>query len=137
MSEGKVEKAQPTGELMLRTLAMPADTNANGDIFGGWIMSQMDIAGGLMAKQIGQGRICTVAVDGMTFYRPVSVGHAVCVYGSLEKRGRTSVQLRLEVWVRPMMEDANEHYCVTEAVFTYVAIDDRGRPRPLPAAAPN
>ncbi|GAA5190190.1 acyl-CoA thioester hydrolase YciA [Ferrimonas gelatinilytica] len=134
MSKDKVVKTEPSGELMLRTLAMPADTNANGDIFGGWIMSQMDLAGGLMAKQISQGRICTVAVDGMTFYRPVAVGNAVCVYGSFEKRGHTSMRLRLEVWVRPMLEDLSEHYCVTEAVYTYVAIDDHGHPRPLPPA---
>ncbi|GAA4877692.1 acyl-CoA thioester hydrolase YciA [Ferrimonas pelagia] len=123
---------QPEGELLLRTLAMPADTNANGDIFGGWIMAQMDIAGGLMAKQISRGRTCTVAVDGMTFHRPVAVGHAVCIYGQLKQRGRTSLQINLEVWVRPIAEGTDEHYCVTEAVFSYVAIDPVGKPRPLP-----
>ncbi|SHI09873.1 acyl-CoA thioester hydrolase YciA [Ferrimonas marina] len=123
---------EPEGELLLRTLAMPADTNANGDIFGGWIMSQMDIAGGLLAKQVSRGRTCTVSVEGMTFHRPVAVGDAVCVYGQLSRRGRTSMQIALEVWVRPITDGSDDHYCVTEALFNYVAIDDNGRPRPLP-----
>ncbi|WP_298444860.1 acyl-CoA thioester hydrolase YciA [uncultured Ferrimonas sp.] len=126
----------PQGELVLRTLAMPADTNANGDIFGGWIMSQMDIAGGLKAKQLARGRVCTVTVDKMTFHRPVAVGDTVCVYGAVLKRGNSSLQLHLETWVRPINYDSDEHYLVTDAVFTYVAIDDDGRPRPLPQPKP-
>ncbi|MBY5992634.1 acyl-CoA thioester hydrolase YciA [Ferrimonas balearica] len=126
------QNTAPEGELLLRTLAMPADTNANGDIFGGWIMAQMDMAGGLMAKQISRGRICTVAVDGMSFHRPVAVGDAVCVYGRVRRLGNSSMEVELEVWARPIAKDSDAHYCVTEAVFTYVAIDEAGRPRKLP-----
>ncbi len=128
------EQHKPAGELLLRTLAMPADTNANGDIFGGWIMSQMDMAGGLMAKALSRGRICTVAVNGMSFYRPVAVGDAVCVYGQVRRLGNSSMEIGLEVWSRPIAKGTDEHYRVTEAVFTYVAIDSEGRPRPLAKA---
>ena len=89
----------PKGEMVLRTLAMPADTNANGDIFGGWLMSQMDIGGAIMAKEIAQGRVVTVRVDGMTFLRPVAVGDVVCCYARCVKRGNTSVTINIEVWV--------------------------------------
>lgn len=123
---------EPTGELLLRTLAMPADTNPNGDIFGGWIMSQMDIAGGTMANELAQGRVVTVAVDGMEFHRPVRVGQIVCVYGRCLRIGKTSMTLDVEVWVKPVLEQSHEgDYCVTEAHFTYVAIDENGRPRPV------
>ncbi|MCS5773128.1 acyl-CoA thioester hydrolase YciA [Klebsiella variicola subsp. variicola] len=90
----------PKGEMVLRTLAMPADTNANGDIFGGWLMSQMDIGGAIMAKEIAQGRVVTVRVDGMTFLRPVAVGDVVCCYARCVKRGNTSVTINIEVWVK-------------------------------------
>ena len=127
---------EPDGDLLLRTLAMPADTNPNGDIFGGWIMSQMDIGGGILAKEIATGRIVTVAVDGMAFHHPVQVGDVVCCYGKCTRVGRTSMTLKLEVWVKPVTRDADsERYCVTEAVFTYVAIDDLGKPRVVPKAA--
>lgn len=86
--------------MVLRTLAMPADTNANGDIFGGWLMSQMDIGGAIMAKEIAQGRVVTVRVDGMTFLRPVAVGDVVCCYARCVKRGNTSVTINIEVWVK-------------------------------------
>ncbi len=123
---------EPDGDLLLRTLAMPADTNANGDIFGGWIMSQMDIGGGILAKEIASGRVVTVAVDAMTFYKPVKVGHVVCCYGKCVKIGRSSMSIKLEVWVRPVLSEiAAERYCVTEAVFKYVAIDDNGKPRKI------
>lgn len=123
----------PNGSVVLRTLAMPADTNANGDIFGGWIMSQMDIGGGILAKEIAGGRIVTVAVDGMTFHKPVKVGHVVCCYGECTRVGTTSMTIKLEVWVTPVMTGRGEdHYCVTEATFIYVAIDEDGRPRPIP-----
>lgn len=123
---------QPKGSLLLRTLAMPADTNANGDIFGGWIMSQMDIAGGILAKEIAAGRVVTVAVDGMEFHRPVQVGHVVCCYGECSRVGRTSLTIELEVWVKPVLTPTNQdEYCVTEALFTYVAIDEDGTPRPV------
>jgi acyl-CoA thioesterase YciA len=86
--------------MVLRTLAMPADTNANGDIFGGWLMSQMDIGGAIMAKEIAQGRVVTVRVDGMTFLRPVAVGDVVCCYANCVKRGNTSITINMEVWVK-------------------------------------
>ena len=118
----------PEGDLLLRTLAMPADTNPNGDIFGGWIMSQMDIGGGILAKEIAGGRIVTVAVEGMSFHQPVKVGHVVCCYGKCLRIGTTSMTIKLEVWVKPALAET-ARYCVTEAMFTYVAIDDQGKPR--------
>ena len=121
---------EPEGDLLLRTLAMPADTNANGDIFGGWIMSQMDIGGGILSKEIAAGRVVTVAVEGMTFHRPVQVGNVVCCYGKCTRIGKTSLSIKLEVWVKPVLVDSREdRYCVTEALFTYVAIDEHGKPR--------
>lgn len=129
-----VEQRQPDGEMLMRTLAMPADTNPNGDIFGGWIMSQMDIAGGILAKEIADGRVVTVAVDGMTFHHPVEVGHVVCCYGKCVRIGTTSMTVKLEVWVKPVLPDGlSDRYCVTEAMFTYVAIDENGRPRKVEA----
>jgi acyl-CoA thioesterase YciA len=95
----------PKGEMVLRTLAMPADTNANGDIFGGWLMSQMDIGGAIMAKEIAQGRVVTVRVDGMTFLRPVAVGDVVCCYARCVKRGNTSVTINIEVWVKKSLQN--------------------------------
>ncbi len=122
----------PKGEMVLRTLAMPADTNANGDIFGGWLMSQMDIGGAIMAKEVAQGRVVTVRVDGMTFLRPVAVGDAVCCYARCVKRGNTSVTINIEVWVSSS-EPIGQRYKATEALFIYVAVDNQGKPRPLPA----
>jgi len=128
--------AQPHGNLLLRTLAMPADTNPNGDIFGGWIVSQMDIAGGILAKETAQGRVVTVAVDRIQFIRPVKVGDVVCCYGKVERTGTTSMTIRLEVWVNPVLRE-DEHddvrFRVTEATFTYVAVDKDGNKRPVHA----
>ncbi|GAB7196025.1 hypothetical protein OS31_23440 [Dickeya oryzae] len=90
----------PHGELVLRTLAMPADTNANGDIFGGWLMSQMDIGGAILAKEIAEGRVVTVRVDGMTFLKPVAVGDVVCCYARCVRTGRSSMTVNVEVWVK-------------------------------------
>lgn len=124
---------QPHGTLVLRTFAMPRDTNANGDIFGGWIMSQMDMGGGMLAKEVAQSRIVTVTVDKMTFVRPVQVGDAVCVYGKVVRIGTSSLDIQLEVWTKDLIEEFNEHrHLVTTAVFRYVAIDENGRPRPVP-----
>ncbi|MCM2679444.1 acyl-CoA thioester hydrolase YciA [Echinimonas agarilytica] len=124
---------KPEGKLILRTLAMPADTNANGDIFGGWIMSQMDIAGGILAKEIAKSRTVTIAVDSMKFIKSVKVGDVVCCYGHIEKIGNTSITLGLEVWVEPVLrEDEEHHFLVTEACFTYVAIDSSGKKRQIP-----
>lgn len=121
--------AEPNGEMLLRTLAMPADTNSNGDIFGGWIMSQMDIAGGILAKEVTKGRTVTVAADAFKFIRPVNVGDVVCCYGEVCKVGNTSLAIHLEVWVKRLIQSVkenNNHFKVTEANFTYVAIDDKG-----------
>ncbi len=123
----------PRGELIIRTQTMPADTNQNGDIFGGWIMSQMDLAGGMLATEIARGRIATVAVEGMTFHKPVKVGDAVCVHGECIRVGNTSMTIHLEVWIKPFLRsDSYDSDCVTEGVFTYVAIDNAGRPRSVP-----
>jgi acyl-CoA thioesterase YciA len=126
---------EPTGNLVLRTLAMPADTNANGDIFGGWIMSQMDIAGGILAKEIANSRTVTVAAESIQFIRPVQVGDVVCCYGRVVQVGNTSVKINLEVWVKPILRETEERqrrFKVTEAAFTYVAIDEKGNKRPIP-----
>jgi len=127
---------EPKGELILRTLAMPANTNANGDIFGGWVMSQMDIAGGILAKEVSHGRIVTVAVDGMKFIAPVSVGDTVCIHGEVSRVGTTSIAISMEVWVRQSYASTMrkpERQQVTEAVFTYVAIDENGNKRKVPS----
>jgi len=121
---------QPRGDLTVRQIAMPADTNANGDIFGGWVMSQMDQAGGIAGVERARGRVVTVAVDGMIFHRPVKVGDVLCVYTEVTAVGRTSMKIRIEAWARRFRTDGREK--VTEAVFTFVAIDDEGRPRPVP-----
>ncbi|MBE2898175.1 acyl-CoA thioester hydrolase YciA [Pasteurellaceae bacterium TAE3-ERU1] len=120
------------GRLLLRTLAMPSDTNANGDIFGGWIMSQMDLGGAIMAKEIAQGPVVTVSVDKINFIRPVTVGDVICCYGRCVKVGNSSLKVEVEVWVKKVStEPFSERYCVTDAVFTFVAIDKNGRPRPI------
>lgn len=121
---------QPTGDLTVRTIAMPADTNANGDIFGGWVLSQMDQAGGIAGVERAQGRVVTVAVEAMTFIRPVRVGDVLCVYTRVDKVGRTSMKIHLEAWARRFRTQLREK--VTEATFTFVAIDDEGRPRLIP-----
>lgn len=128
----------PEGELVLRTLAMPADTNANGDIFGGWIMSQMDIGGAILAKEVAEGRVVTVAVNGITFLKPVAVGDVVCCYARCIRTGRSSITVNIEVWVKKVSSDPiGQRYCVTEAVFTYVAVDDDNKSRTLPAGKEN
>ena len=114
----------PQGDLVLRTLAMPADTNANGDIFGGWLMSQMDIGGAILAKEIAHGRVVTVRVEGMTFLRPVAVGDVVCCYARCVQKGTTSVSINIEVWVKKVAsEPIGQRYKATEALFKYVAVD--------------
>ncbi|MEN8761232.1 MAG: acyl-CoA thioester hydrolase YciA [Thiogranum sp.] len=127
-------QAQPCGEVLLRTLAMPSDTNPNGDIFGGWIMSQMDIGGSILAKETAQGRVVTVAVDSIKFIKPVKVGDVVCCYGELVRIGNTSITVRLEIWVNQILHgnpDKAERFKVTEATFTYVAVDAKGNKRPV------
>ncbi len=130
MSENPVV---PHGELVLRTLAMPADTNANGDIFGGWLMSQMDIGGAILAKEIAEGRVVTVKVDGMTFLKPVGVGDVICCYARCTHTGTSSLKINIEVWVKKVSsEPIGQRYRATEAAFTYVAVDAQGKARPLP-----
>ena len=119
-------------DLALRTIAMPKDANPNGDIFGGWIMAQMDLAGSVQAFQRAKGRIATVAVDAMTFHRPVFIGDLVSCYAEVKRVGRTSITVEVETWVERRRDGAHEK--VTEGQFTYVAIDDAGRPRPVDTA---
>lgn len=119
-------------EPAVRTIAMPADTNPAGDIFGGWLMAQMDLAAGNAAARRARGRCATVAVDGMVFHRPVAVGDEVSLYASIESIGRTSMKIHVDAWRRSRFDE--ERFKVTEALFTFVAIDDHGRPRPIPPA---
>ena len=119
----------PSCEASLRTIAMPAHANPSGDIFGGWIMSQMDIAGGIHAYEVARGRVATVAVDAMTFHLPVNVGDLVSCYCRTEKIGVTSIAVLVETWVRRRTSNALEK--VTEGRFTFVAIDTQGQPRPV------
>lgn len=120
----------PKGELTIQTLAMPLNTNANGDIFGGWIVSQMDLAAGVLAKRISQGRVATVAINSMTFLKPVHVGDVVSCHVELVKVGSTSMTIRVEVWAFSSIK--MEKYQVTEGVFVFVAIDENGKPRQVP-----
>jgi len=120
----------PGHDPAIRTIAMPADTNPAGDIFGGWLMAQMDLAAGNTAARIARGRSTTIAVDGMHFLKPVCVGDEVTLFAELESVGRTSMKIRVEAWRRARDGDKKEK--VTEALFTFVALDQRGRPRPVP-----
>ncbi|ABA06242.1 thioesterase superfamily [Nitrobacter winogradskyi Nb-255] len=120
----------PLGELCIRTLAMPADTNQNGDIFGGWLLSQMDIGGGVFASKLAKSRTVTVAIEAMNFRKPVYVGDLVSVHATLIRVGRTSIAVHLEAWV--MRRKEKQFILVTDGKFTYVAIDDNGRPREIP-----
>ena len=120
----------PRGVLTIQTLAMPADTNANGDIFGGWLVSQMDLAAGVLAKKLAQGRVATVAINSMTFLKPVHVGDVVSCHVELIKKGETSLTIAVEVWAEPATTPGS--YRVTEGIFVFVAIDDNGKPRQVP-----
>ncbi len=124
---------EPTGELSVRMLAMPADTNPAGDIFGGWIMSMMDVAGGITATRMANGRVATVAVTDMAFHLPVKVGDVVCCHTELVRIGRTSLTLRIEAWV--LRQRIGDRIKVTSADFTYVALDETGQSRPVPRQA--
>ena len=124
-------KSIPQGTLTNRTVAMPRDTNTHGDIFGGWLMSQMDLAGGVAAGQRAKGRIVTVAVEEMVFHLPVKVGNVVSCYAAVTKVGRTSITVKIEVWAQ-QHDDLDEPAKVTEGVFTYVALDKNRRPRAVP-----
>lgn len=126
---GLDEEPTPRGELTLQTLSMPADTNPYGDIFGGWLMSQMDIGGAILAQNIARGRVTTVAVGSMVFLRPVPVGATVSVYAEEVEVGRSSIRIMIEVWIKD--HRTGEEAKVTEGEFVYVAIDDNGRTRPV------
>ncbi|HXW20042.1 MAG TPA: acyl-CoA thioesterase [Roseiarcus sp.] len=125
--------SEPRGELTVRLIAMPADTNANGDIFGGWVLSQMDQAGGIAGVERARGRVVTIAVEAMSFIRPVRVGDVLCVYTEVESVGRTSMRMHIEAWAQRFGAHITEK--VTDGVFTFVAVDEAGRPRPIPRPA--
>ena len=124
-------EAEPLGILTLRTLAMPADTNPAGDIFGGWVLSQMDIAGGICAMERANGRCVTVAIEAMTFIAPVKVGDVLCVYCTIERVGRTSITVGMQAWAR--RNRIADRVKVTDGRFVYVALDEHGQTRPVDA----
>jgi acyl-CoA thioesterase YciA len=120
-------ETEPEGDLCIRTLAMPADTNQNGDIFGGWLLSQMDLGGGIFASKTAKSRTVTVAIEAMNFRKPVFVGDLVSVHANLVRIGKTSVTVHLEAWVLRRKE--MQSILVTDGNFTYVSIDDQGHPQ--------
>ena len=124
-----IDETEPKGDLCTRTLAMPADTNQNGDIFGGWLLSQMDIGGGVYAAKVTKTRNVTVAIDAINFRKPVNVGDLVSVYAKLVRLGRTSITVHLEAWVIRRREV--KPILVTDGNFTYVSIDEQGRPQTI------
>jgi acyl-CoA thioesterase YciA len=122
-------ETEPSGDLCIRTLAMPADTNANGDIFGGWLLSQMDLGGGVFASKVAKSRTVTVAIEAMNFRKAVYVGDLVSVHANLVRVGRTSVTVHIEAWVVRRKE--MQSILVTDGNFTYVCIDEQGRPQAI------
>jgi acyl-CoA thioesterase YciA len=130
MEQAATRATPPNAEPLVRVIAMPADANPNGDIFGGWLLSQMDLAGGNLALRRARGRCATVAVDAMVFHEPVFVGDEVSCYGEFVRTGRSSMTVRIEAWRHDLA--AGERRKVTEAIITYVAIGADRRPRPLP-----
>ena len=130
MTETAESTRPPEAEPALRTLAMPGDANPSGDIFGGWVLAQMDLAGGVPAVSRAEGRVVTVAVEAMRFHAPIAVGDLVTCYARVVRSGRTSITVAIETWAR--RRRGSEEVKVTEGTFIYVAIDDDGRPRPLP-----
>jgi len=134
--QSESDTKQPTSEPALRAIAMPANTNPHGDIFGGWLLCQMDLAGTTLATRRACGRVVTVAITGMEFRRPVMVGDEVSCFCNIERVGNTSITVKIESWVRRGL--GTEQIKVTEGIFTYVAVDASGKPRPVPpqGAAP-
>jgi len=130
MDTDEIMAVPPSREPALRAIAMPADANANGDIFGGWVLSQMDLAGGSLAVQRARGRVATVAITAMTFHLPVYIGDEVSCYGEIVRVGHTSITIHIESWAR--RHRGGERVKVTEGTFTYVAIGEDRRPRPVP-----
>jgi acyl-CoA thioesterase YciA len=125
-------ETEPNGDLCIRALAMPADTNQNGDIFGGWLLSQMDLGGGVFASKTAKSRTVTVAIEAMNFRKPVFVGDLVSVHASMVRVGKTSITVHLEAWVQRRKE--THSILVTDGNFTYVSIDDQGHPQMIPQA---
>ena len=132
-NKGQDGSPSPGRDPALRTFAMPKDANPNGDIFGGWIMAQMDLAGAVAAVRRARGRVATVAVEAMEFHRPVNIGDLVSCYAEVTKVGRTSMRVEIETWVERRITRLQEK--VTAGTFTYVAIDEKGRPRPVETQA--
>jgi acyl-CoA thioesterase YciA len=131
MAQNVVDHTQPErGEPAVRTLAMPADTNPSGDIFGGWVLAQMDLAAGIVASQRAGGRVATAALDGMAFHKPVYVGDLVSCYAKVVRVGRSSMTVLVDTFV--LRRRSGDEIKVTEGRFTLVAIDEEGRPRPVP-----
>ncbi|CAL4321815.1 Acyl-CoA thioester hydrolase YciA [Buchnera aphidicola (Eriosoma lanigerum)] len=125
-------KQFPQGEMVLRTLAMPANTNAHGDIFGGWIMSQMDMGGAILAKEIAKGRVVTVSVNDMVFFKPVNIGDIVACYAKCIRVGNSSITIHIEIWIKKVTSQPIGHfYQATKAIFIYVAINEYGKPKTL------
>jgi len=130
MSKEEIATSEPLGELALQTLAMPKDTNPSGDIFGGWLVSQMDLAAGIISKKVTKGRSATVAIQNVAFLRPVSVGSTVSCYCYVTKRGRTSLHIAVDVRTSHQLNQI-DNLKVAEGLFVFVAIDDEGKSRPL------
>ena len=135
MSDDKPIATLPEGQPVGRVIAMPADTNPEGDIFGGWLLAQMDLAGATPAFELACGRCATVALDGMVFHQPVSVGDEVSIYAHVIGSGRTSIRVQVEAWKRARGQPQAASVRVTQGVFTYVAIDENRKPRALPGKA--
>lgn len=129
MTQNKPAQTRPRGELSLRTLAMPADANPAGDIFGGWVMSQMDIGSALCAIERTRSRVVTVAIDRMSFIAPVYVGDVLCVYAEVDEIGHTSLNVHVEAWA--LRNRQGERAQVTQGTFVFVALDDEGKPKPV------
>ena len=125
-----MSRTEPKGEITLQTIAMPADANANGDIFGGWLMGQMDLGASVLARRRARGRVATVAVNGMEFHKPVWIGDVLAIHAEIVREGRSSMTIAIEAWVTRLPEGA--HFRVTQATFVFVAIDEQGKPRRLP-----
>jgi len=127
----KIMSEQKKGDLTIRVLAMPRDTNPSGDVFGGWLLSQMDIAGGVFCRKIAKGRVVTVAIDSTTFKLPVFVGDTLCCYVHLIKKGRTSLTVGIEAWVNREFGEEGSSIKVTEGQYTYVKVDENRNPIPI------
>lgn len=125
-----VDGLEPNGDLTLRTLAMPADANAAGDIFGGWVMAQMDLASGMRAAERARGRVVTAAVKEMSFAKPMKIGDTLSVYTEVTRVGRSSITLKVEAWAKRYLTDLME--MVTYADFVMVALDNNGKPKAVP-----